>query len=160
MTEQEPRNSIVLVIIFWVVIPSVVICYFVHSIYLFTQNPTDASFDANLHVLWTIIKAVFFLIIGYFLLAVPGIALDMRKAKFKEWQEQEDDRAERSLRQQEYKTTPTPSYNTTSDDFYQKTDLLIARADKRLREFEEVERATELDKLKKELEELKAVRPV
>ena len=37
--------------------------------------------------------------------------------------------------------------------------MYIARADERLRAFEVVERATELDKLKKELEELKNFTP-
>ena len=70
MTEQNPPYPIVRVIILGVILPLLALCYLGYSINLFAHNPTDASFEANLHVLWTLIKAVVFSALGYFSFAL------------------------------------------------------------------------------------------
>jgi len=159
MAEQEPHYPIVLVIILGAVIPLLALRYVGYWISLCVNNPPDASFDTNFNVLWTFIKAIFFVVLGYFSF---GIAYGFHTG----WKDKiKNQRLERTFQEPSY---PMPIYRESqearesreaSEAFHRKTDMYIARADQRLRELEEVKRATELDTLQKELEKLKAVRP-
>jgi hypothetical protein len=158
MANHEPSYPIVLVVILGAVIPLLALCYVGYWISLCVNNPPDASFDTNLNLLWTFIKAIFFVALGY-------ISFGSAYGFHTGWKDKiENQRLERTFQEP---SSPMPIYRESqeareereaSEAFYREADMYTARADQRLRELEEVERATELDKLQKELEKLKAVR--
>jgi len=127
MAEQEPHYPIVLVIILGAVIPLLALRYVGYWISLCVNNPPDASFDTNFNVLWTFIKAIFFVVLGYFSF---GIAYGFHTG----WKDKiKNQRLERTFQEPSY---PMPIYRESqearesreaSEAFHRKTDMYRTR---------------------------------